>query len=58
MLISKSGRIDSLEYFMIKLPRIIRMFESSQQINEVLNIIGDKITVFELKSIENKLNIL
>ena len=50
--------MDSLIYFFIKIPRIVRMFESSIQINEFLNIIGDKMTVFELKSIENKLNII
>lgn len=36
---------------MIKLLRFIRISEMEYQINEILNYIGDSLTVFELKRI-------
>ena len=38
--------INSIIYFIIKLPRYTRIFEMELQINEILNYIGDSMTVF------------
>ena len=47
----KKGKINAMEYCLIKILRFIRISEMEYQINEILNYIGDSITVFELKEI-------
>ena len=51
----ENGELDSFTYFLIKTPRIKTMLDSSQQIEEILRVIGEKMTVFELKYIEERL---
>jgi len=51
-------RLSSIIYFVIKLPRYTRIFEMELQIDEILNYIGDSMTVFQVKKIESNLFIV